>query len=250
AGETWNFMAMTKKLGGETWFKLGDHDLAIHVERTRRLALGESLSAITSSLCARLGLRCAIYPMSNDRVRTMVDTDQGELAFQEYFVRRHCEPKVRKLRFEGVDTASIAPQFAAALTDAQLEAIVIAPSNPFLSVAPILALTGVEEHLRQRKVPAVAISPIVGGKAIKGPAAKILRELGNEVSALSVARHYQGLIDGFVLDDADAGLSEQVRLLGMRPLVTNTIMSDPEAATTLAQRVLQFTDTLRAETPR
>jgi LPPG:FO 2-phospho-L-lactate transferase len=246
AGETWNFMAMTERLGGETWFRLGDKDLATHVERTRRLAQGESLSSITALLCTRLGLRCAVLPMSNDSVRTMVDTDGGELAFQEYFVRRHCEPRIQALRFAGVGEAAIAPGFAAAWEAPALVAIVIAPSNPFLSVAPILALPGVEERLRRRKVPSVAVSPIVGGKAIKGPAAKILQELGHEVSALSVARHYRGLIDGFVLDQADAGLSEQVLSLGMQPLVVDTIMSSPEAATVLAQRVLAFTGTLRA----
>ncbi|MSQ50837.1 MAG: 2-phospho-L-lactate transferase [Betaproteobacteria bacterium] len=245
AGETWNFMAMTERLGGETWFRLGDRDLAIHVERTRRLTAGETLSSVSASLCARLGVRCSVLPMSNDAVRTMVMTDQGELAFQEYFVRRRCEPIVKALRFAGAGTARMTPAFANVWNDATLEAIVIAPSNPFLSVAPILALTSAEDRLRHRKVPAVAVSPIIGGKALKGPAAKILQELGHEVSATSVARHYRGLIDGFVLDQADAALSEEVRALGMRSLCTDTIMSDPQAATALATRVLEFAGTLR-----
>lgn len=245
AGETWNFMAMTERLGGETWFRLGDKDLAVHVERTRRLAAGETLAAITISMCARLGLSCAVLPMSNGRVRTMVGTDQGELAFQEYFVRRHCEPRVRELRFTGADAAAMTPEFAAAWDGSDLKALVLAPSNPFLSIAPILALPGVEARLRARRVPAVAVSPIVGGKAVKGPAAKILRELGHEVSALAVARQYQGLIDGFVLDREDAALAFQAEALGMQVLVTDTIMRDPESATVLARQVLEFAEGLR-----
>ena len=245
AGETWNFMAMTERLGGETWFRLGDRDLAVHVERTRRLAAGESLTAVTASLCVRLGLTCAVLPMSNERVRTLVDTDQGELAFQEYFVRRHCEPAVRTLSFAGAATARLGADAAACWDADNLEAIILAPSNPFLSIAPIFALPGVEQRLRERRVAAVAVSPIVGGKAVKGPAAKILRELGHEVSALAVARQYQGLIDGFVLDREDVGLAPTVEALGMRALVTDTLMIDPTVAATLAKQVLDFARTLR-----
>ena len=244
AGETWNFMAMTAKLGGETWFNLGDRDLAVHVERTRRLLAGESLSSVTAALCARLGLGCTVLPMSDDEVRTLVDTDRGELAFQDYFVRLHCEPVVRGLAFAGAGKARISEGFALALKDPSLRGIVIAPSNPFLSIAPMLAIPGVESALRSRRVPALAVSPIIGGKAVKGPAAKILGELGLEVSALAVARRYQGLVDGFVLDRADTALASQVEALGMRALVTDTLMTGPEAAAGLAVRMLEFAGTL------
>ena len=244
AGETWNFMAMTERLGGETWFRLGDRDLAVHIERTRRLAAGETLSAITASMCSRLGLTCSVLPMSNDRVGTMVGTDQGELAFQEYFVRLHCEPRIMTLHFAGADTAALTPEFAASWDAPDLKAILLAPSNPFLSIAPILALPGVQARLRARRVPAIAVSPIIGGKAVKGPAAKILQELGHEVSALAVARQYQGLVDGFVLDHEDAGLAPAVEALGMRALITDTLMRDPAIAGVLAGQALAFAEAL------
>ena len=225
---------------GPTWFQLGDQDLAVHVERTHWLAQGETLSSVTARLCARLGVHCAIVPMSDQNVRTRVASDRGVLAFQEYFVRLRCEPRIERLEFAGVESAAMAPGFAAAWQAEDLEAIVFAPSNPFLSLAPILALPGVENQLRNRRVPAVAVSPIIGGKAVKGPAAKILRELGHEVSALAVARHYRGLIDGFVLDREDAALAPEVEALGMRALVTNTIMRNEEVSATLAAQVLEF----------
>jgi LPPG:FO 2-phospho-L-lactate transferase len=244
AGETWNFMAMAERLGGETWFRLGDKDLAVHVERTRRRAAGESLATVTVSNCSRLGLTCAVLPMSEDRVRTMVATDQGELAFQEYFVRLHCEPRIQALRFDGAEAATMTPAFVAAWDAPDLRALILAPSNPFLSIAPILALPGVAARLRARRVPVIAVSPIIGGRAVKGPAAKILRELGHEVSALAVARYYQGLIDGFVLDNEDAALAPAIEALGIRTLVTETLMRSQEVATVLARRILEFVATL------
>jgi len=244
AGETWEFMAMLERLGGESWFRLGDRDLAVHVERTRRLNAGESLSLVTAALCARLDIRCRIVPMSDDPVRTVVLTDSGELPFQDYFVRLECEPSVRGLRFEGVSSAAMSEQFASAFDAPSLAGIVICPSNPYLSIQPILALKDVEARLRKRRVPAVAVSPIVGGQALKGPAAKIMVELGLEASALEVARHYRGLIDGFVLDQTDAGLADAVASLGIRPRVTDTIMRDTGGATALAQRALAFLEEL------
>ncbi len=243
AGETWSFMEMTARLGGETWFRLGDRDLATHVERTRRLAEGDSLSVITADMCARLGVQASVVPMSDMPVPTWVETDAGDLAFQDYFVRHRCEPVLRALHFQGVDTAVMSSGFEHALDEAR--AIVLCPSNPYLSVAPILALEDVEQCLRERRVPVVAVSPIVGGKAIKGPAAKILRELGHEPSALAVARHYEGLLSGFVLDRADAALAPQVEALGMRTLVTDTIMRDAASAAALARGVLAFAEELR-----
>jgi LPPG:FO 2-phospho-L-lactate transferase len=238
AGETWSFMAMLAKLGGETWFNLGDHDLATHAERTRRLRAGESLSSITAALCARLGLRARIVPMSDDPIRTVVVTDQGDLAFQHYFVRLRCEPVLKGLRFEGVANARPSPGFVDALEDPQLEGIVICPSNPYLSVDPILAVPGIRDRLAARRSPCAAVSPIVGGQAIKGPAAKILRELGREVSALEVARHYVGFVDLFVLDNADAAMAGAIRALGLRTLVTDTLMRDTDVSERLSREVL------------
>lgn len=245
AGETWSFMAMLERLGGETWFRLGDQDLAIHVERTRRLAAGVSLSDITALLCRRLGVRCRVAPMSDEPVRTVVLTDQGELAFQHYFVRLHCEPRVRSLRFEGAATAPMSATFSEAFADASLEGIVVCPSNPYLSIQPILEVSGVLEALRHRRVPAVAVSPIIGGQALKGPAAKIMRELGYVPSAVEVAKHYQGLIDGFVIDHADAALSKDIESLGVRACITDTIMKDGAKAAALGQTVLSFVESLR-----
>ena len=238
AGETWSFMDMMERLGGETWFRLGDHDLAIHVERTRRLANGEALSSVTAALCERLGVKARIVPMSDDPVRTIVHTDEGELAFQHYFVRRHCEPILKSLRFEGAEHASLSAWFSAALDDPSLQGIVICPSNPYLSIGPILALKDAERRLRKRRAPAVAVSPIIAGSALKGPAAKIMQELGKTPGAAEVARGYRGLIDGFVLDEQDAGLARELSAEGLRTLVTETIMRDTASAAVLAERVL------------
>jgi LPPG:FO 2-phospho-L-lactate transferase len=185
-------------------------------------------------------------PLSDDPVRTIVVTDAGDLSFQHYFVRLKCEPVLKALRFEGAATARPAAGLLAALDDAALGGIVICPSNPYLSVQPILEVPGIRERLAARRVPLVAVSPIVGGRAIKGPAAKILRELGHEPSALAVARHYAGLIDALVLDQADAALAPAVEALGMRAVVTDTIMRDAPSARALAQTSLDAVARLRA----
>lgn len=224
AGETWRFMQALRDLGGEDWFLLGDSDLATHVERTRRLRAGESLSAITHAFCAASGIRQRVAPMSDDAVRTIVLTDQGRLAFQDYFVRLRCAPAVRHIEYAGAASAGMSPEFRAALGNPLLRAIVICPSNPFLSVAPILALPEVSEMLRAAGVPIMAVSPIVGGKAIKGPAAKLFQELGWTPSAAAVARHYQGVIDTLILDVVDAPLAVEIEALGIRPVVCDTVM--------------------------
>ena len=211
--ETWNVLEAMAKVGGETWFRLGGKDLAKHLERTRRLKAGESLSSIMIDLARRLETGTRIVPMSDQPVRTLVTTPDGELAFQDWFVRLRCEPVVRSVRFAGVEQAMPHP----ALADLRAAAgVIVCPSNPFVSVAPILALPGVRDALKGARCPRVAVTPIVGGQAIKGPAAKMLAELGHDVSALGVARFYQGLIDGFVLDAQDAGLAPQIEALGMR----------------------------------
>jgi LPPG:FO 2-phospho-L-lactate transferase len=245
AGETWAFMAALGALGGATWFNLGDQDLATHVERTRRLKAGDSLSAITADFCARLGIAHAVVPMADTPVRTMVETDQGWLPFQDYFVRLKCAPRVAAFRFDGAAAAAPSPGLRAALEDTALRAIVICPSNPFVSVDPILAVPGVREALARRRAPLVAVSPIVGGQALKGPALKMLQELGRETSALGVARHYAGLLDGFVIDRQDAALEPAIAALGPRVLATDTIMADRAAQARLAAAVVAFATGLR-----
>lgn len=245
AGETWTFMAAMQRLGGDTWFRLGDTDLATHVLRTRELASGRSLSGVTAMLCERLGVRVAVVPMSDARVATLVDTDEGELAFQDYFVRRRCEPVLRGLRFDGAERATPSAPLSAALDDPALRAIVIGPSNPFLSIAPMLAITPLREALMSRRVPCVAVSPIIGGDAVKGPLAKILRERGESPSPLAVARAYAGLVDGLVIDRADAALAPQLEAMGVAACVTDTLMRDETVRRALAETTLAFATGLR-----
>jgi LPPG:FO 2-phospho-L-lactate transferase len=239
--ESWTVMETLGRLGGATWFRLGDKDLATHIERTRRMRAGESLSAITANLAARLGVRPKLVPMSDNPVRTMVMTDQGELAFQDWFVRLRCGPAVKSVRFAGAETAKPHP---ALLDMTGLRGLIVCPSNPFVSVAPILALPGVRAVLEKARIPRIAVTPIVGGQAIKGPAAKMLAELGHDVSALGVARYYRGLIDGFVLDTTDAGLASSIEALGLRVHVTDTMMRDDADKRRLATATLEFVDEL------
>ena len=245
AGETWAFMGALRRLGGPDWFQLGDQDLATHVERTRALAAGESLSAVTARLARRQGLHHPIVPMSDEPVRTWIDTVEGPLAFQEYFVRHRCVPVARGIRFEGADWARPAPAFTAALARSDLAAVVICPSNPYLSIDPILAVPGVREALRKITAPRVVISPIVGGQAIKGPTAKLMQELGVAPDVRAIAEHYEGLVDGLVLDPADAHLAQAVEALGPATLVTPTVMSTDEDRITLAYDSLAFAVALR-----
>ena len=238
AGETWGFMRALETLGGETWFQLGDRDLAVHVERTRRLRKGETLSSITRDFCQRLGIRHRIVPMSDDPVPTIVHTDEGPLSFQDYFVRRRSEPVVTGLEFSGVEQARMAEAISSAASCESLAAVVICPSNPYLSISPILAVPGVRSILEHRRVPAIAVSPLVGGRALKGPAAKIMHELGKEPSSLEIARFYRGLIDTLVLDHTDAVLADSVRSLGITPVITNTIMREPSDRSDLASQVI------------
>lgn len=240
AGETWQFMKALGTLGGPTWFRLGDQDLATHVRRTQLLASGATLSHVTTQLCRAMGVAHRMVPVSDDAVRTVVDTDEGELNFQDYFVRRQCQPRLLALRFDGASQAQLAPAVAAALDDARLRTIIVCPSNPYLSIDPMLAVPGLRERLHLTNAKVVAISPIVGGRALKGPAAKIMDELGRDVSALEVARHYGDLIDGFVLDNADAALARSVAALGIEPLVTSTVMTDDAQRAQLAREVIAF----------
>lgn len=247
AGESWNFMAALSQLGGESWFNLGDRDLATHVERTRRLRAGETLAAVTADLCRRLGIAAEVLPMSDDPVRTVVSTaEEGELDFQHWFVRRRCEPAVTAIRFAGIERAKALPEALARLASQNLRGLVICPSNPFVSVAPILAVQGLRPAIERLRAPRVAVTPIVGGRAIKGPAAKMLAELGHPVSAAGVAACYRGLIDGFVLDQVDASAKAEIEALGMRVLVTDTVMGTHADKRRLAGEVLEFVDKLAA----
>jgi len=236
AGETWRFLDALERLGGETWFRLGDRDLATHVERTRRLRSGQRLTEVTRALGTALRVGPAVLPMTDGRLRTMVQTDEGELEFQEYFVHRRCEPRISGFRFEGEGEARATPEVQAALEAADL--VVICPSNPFVSVEPILRLPGVREQLE--KPWTVAVSPIVGGQAVKGPAAKMLAELGLEVSAAAVAERYAGLIKGFVLDEVDSSLAPRMTHLNLPVLVTDTMMRTDDDRARLARDVLDF----------
>ncbi|HEY4645617.1 MAG TPA: 2-phospho-L-lactate transferase [Steroidobacteraceae bacterium] len=239
--ETWTFMRVLETLGGETWFRLGDSDLALHVERTRRLAAGESLSTFTADVARRFGVSARILPMSDDTVRTIVTTPAGELSFQEYFVRASCLPAVRSLHFAGVDDARIPAGINQVLRDAELRAIVIAPSNPYLSIDPILALPGMRTALRAAGVPIIAVTPIVGGVAVKGPTAKIMTELGLSPSPLAVVEHYDGLIDGFVLDAGDARIAPRLKL---PTRLCDTLMSTLEDRERVARCALELAATL------
>jgi LPPG:FO 2-phospho-L-lactate transferase len=234
--ETWTFMAALERLGGETWFNLGDGDLATHVERTRRLAAGESLSQITDDFRRRLGISARLLPMSNDRVRTRLRTAEGWVDFQNYFVRQRCAPVVREIAFAGADEAQPQPAFLAVLADADLRAVVICPSNPFISIDPILSLPGVCAALRACAAPVIAVSPIIGGKAVKGPTAKMMAELGLPVDATAVARHYGDILDLYVADEADAN---EVRDLGVPVTFTRTLMLSLEDREALARVVLE-----------
>jgi LPPG:FO 2-phospho-L-lactate transferase len=245
AGETWSFMAALGALGGETWFRLGDGDLAIHVERTHRLAAGRSLTEITADFRTRLGVTARLLPMSNDALRTVIHTAEGALPFQRYFVEKRCEPVVTGIAFDGAKTAQPNPAFLAALADPKLRAVMICPSNPFISIDPILSLPGVRDGLAACRAPVVAVAPIVGGRAIKGPTAKIMGELGFPATAAAVASHYGALLDGFVLDDADARAAADMEI----PVTTTrTVMKSPGDREALARDVLAFADLLAQRT--
>ena len=240
--ETWSFMETMESLGGDTWFRLGDRDIALHVERTRRLNLGETLSAVTADLCRRLGIKSRVLPMSDDPVRTRLRTDEGWLDFQEYFVHRRCEPVVRELVFQGAGAARAHPDFLAALADPLLQAIVICPSNPFISVEPILAIPGVRQAMIDSPAPIIAVSPIIAGQAVKGPTAKMMTELGLDPSAGTVAHRYHDLLDGYVIDHAD--MSEVVSI-DARVTLAQTLMRTMEDREALARTVLDAATVLR-----
>lgn len=237
-GETWNFMAALKSLGGEAWFNLGDGDLALHVLRSAALAAGEPLSAIIARFAAAWGLKLAILPMTDNPVATWVDSDEGPLPFQRYFVERRCAPKVTSVRFEGAEQAAPGPGVAEAIRDADV--VLIAPSNPWLSVDPLLAVPGIRAALSECTAPVVAVSPLVGGNSVKGPTAKLMGELGLAVTNASIAAHYDGLIDGLLIHDGDDSPE------GVAIARTDTLMHEPADRERVARAVLALAESLRS----
>ena len=242
--ETWSCMQTLAELGGPTWFNLGDRDLALNLLRTHALSSGTRLSDVVAQLTKALGVRHAVLPMSETAVRTRVRTRAGELGFQDYFVRLRCAPRVRGFRFAGARAAVLPRRLKAIIASSKVRAVVVCPSNPYVSVAPILSVPAIRAWLRARRFPVVAVSPIVGGAAVKGPAAKMMRELGAAVSAAGVARHYGRSVDGWVIDRADAGLRAEIESIGCAVEVTDTIMRDRARSRQLARVVLGFAETL------
>jgi LPPG:FO 2-phospho-L-lactate transferase len=240
AGETWAAAGQLARLGEPTWFQLGDRDLALHVHRTRRLREGVRPTTIALDVAARLDVATRILPMADEPVRTRVRTADGWLAFQDWFVRLRADPPVLEVAFDGVERARVTPEAEAAF--ARADAIVICPSNPLVSIAPILAVPGIRDALvaaRGRGVRVAAVSPIVGGKALRGPADRMLAALGEEVSALGVARRYVGLVDAFVIDEADASLAPAIERLGLDAIVAPSVMSDDASREALGRVVLE-----------
>jgi LPPG:FO 2-phospho-L-lactate transferase len=236
AHESWNALATVEALGGEAWFRLGDRDLGLHLVRTQALRAGETLSAVTARLSAALGLEATILPATDETLRTWLDTPNGSFDFQQWFVARAHRDPVDRVRFEGAADARPAPGVLEALHDAEL--ILIAPSNPFVSIGPILAVERIRAALERRRVPCVAVSPLIGGAAVKGPAASMLQRLEGGTTPAHVAHCYAGLVDALVLDEADAEGTDAVAALGVRPIVTKTLMRDAAARRALAEAAL------------
>lgn len=247
ANESWSFLEQAIHLGGPGWFRLGDRDLATHVLRTMRLRRGERLTSITDDFCRQLGIAAHILPMSDQPISTIVDTTEGPLPFQEYFVARQCAVPVRGFRFEGSAEAQMSSEVRNALTATDLEAIIVCPSNPYVSVDPILHVPGLAQLVQARLVPVVAVSPIIGGAAVKGPAAKMMRELGFDVSSKSVAAHYRNFVHGLVIDVTDAALKPTIEAMGMKVRVVPTLMRSPQDRRVLGNVCIDFGRALAEE---
>jgi LPPG:FO 2-phospho-L-lactate transferase len=245
AGDTFSNFDMLQKLGMSPWFRLGDRDIAVHLTRTQLIKQGKSLHEAVAFLSKQLGIESRVLPMTNDRVRTIVDTDEGLFSFQEYFVKSRWQPTVRSLIYEGAEEAEPLPEAVRSIEIA--DTIIIAPSNLYLSIDPILSMGEVKDALLNATAPIIAVTPIIGGEAVKGPAAKLMRELGEEPSAAAVAEHYADFINGFVLDERDAQLKNEIEDMGVGVLVTDTLMKDEEDRARLACEVVTFADQLRPE---
>jgi LPPG:FO 2-phospho-L-lactate transferase len=244
SGETWNFMSAIRQLGREDWFLLGDQDLALHVARSHHLARGLSLSAFVADTARAFGIAASVLPMTDDDVRTVVETDLGTLPFQRYFVEHRCEPVVRALHFDGAAGAKPAPGVLDAIADSDVDLIVLCPSNPYLSIDPILAVPGIRQALARTSAPVVAVSPIIGGHAVKGPTVKIMAELGIAATNRSIASHYADIIDALVIDRVDA---DEALALGIPVRATDTLMRGIEDRLRLATEVAAFGRSLRTD---
>ncbi len=242
--ESWSFMQALGELGGDTWFALGDKDLAMHIERTRLLAEGWSLSEVTNHLASALGIHFPIFPMCDGKFRTLIETDNGILDFQTYFVREGCEPKIRRIIYDGADDSRLNSALVAWLDEAPPTGIILCPSNPYVSIDPILKVNGMRDLLKDCRAPVVAVSPVVAGQAIKGPTVKMMRELGVPGTAESVASYYADFLDGFVLDVEDEAEASRFEALGLEITVTPTVMRSLDDRITLARHCLDFVDQL------
>ena len=240
AGETWSFMEAISRFEQAAWFNLGDKDLATHLYRTQALKQGLGLDAVTQALSRSFGIKHRIIPMTDDPLRTVIVTDRGKLSFQDYFVRLGCQPKVEAIEFAGSDMACAQPDFAGLLTSNGLDAVILCPSNPFLSIDPILSLKNIRPTLQSVAAPVVAVSPIIGGNALKGPAAKIMQELNMPASNLSIADYYRDFLDGLIIDRTDEHETEEIEKLGIRVEVTDTIMRSMQDRIDLAETTLRF----------
>jgi LPPG:FO 2-phospho-L-lactate transferase len=247
--ESWAFLDQLGRLGGPTWFRLGDRDLATHVFRTQRLRAGATLTQVTDELCGSLGVRPRILPMCDEPVSTVVISKGEKIAFQEYFVKLACGVPVESIFFDGAERAQWNKALGSLPAGGEIAALIICPSNPYISVDPILAVPGARAWLKYCRAPVLAVSPIVAGDAIKGPAAKIMRELNIAVSATSVAKHYAGLVDGLVIDTSDGVLSDEIRALGLAVHVTQTVMRSPADRAALAGECLAFARRILVDRP-
>lgn len=245
AGETWQFMKALHELGGETWFQLGDSDLAMHVERTRQLRAGVSLTGFTRDIARKFGIAATILPMSDDRVETTVITADAAMPFQRYFVEKQCAPVVKRIEFRGAERAKASDAVIAAVQDPDLDAIIICPSNPYLSIDPILSVGNLRSALKEAAVPVIVVSPLIGGAAVKGPTAKIMAELGVPANSRALVTHYAELIDGIVIDESD---SADADLLDVPVCVTPTLMRNLEDRIRLARTCAEFAVQLKAQT--
>jgi LPPG:FO 2-phospho-L-lactate transferase len=240
AGDTFTALEMLGKFGVDTWFNLGDRDLATHIRRNQLLTEGKTLSEVTAELNRSLGVFHGVVPMTDDPVKTVLLTDEGELPMQRYFVGRRAEPKVTEVRYQGAETATASPGLQDAIAKAGM--LVLCPSNPYLSLGPILALPGVRQRMRAFPGKKVCVSPIIGGDAVKGPAGKIMAELGKQVSCVEIAREYKDICDVLVIDDQDKALASAIEEMGITPLVTSTIMESEKDKIALARKILALSD--------
>jgi len=240
AGDTFHAIDMVERYDGPTWFRLGDRDIGTSLVRTSMLQQGKSLTEVTQHLATRLGIKHTVLPMSDQSVRTYLQTDNGLLGFQEYFVRERWQPIARTIHFKGMEKAHPSPAVRQALAKATL--IVFGPSNPFLSIDPILAIPGIRDQIARSSAPRIAVSPIIGGQAVKGPAAKLMAELGHDVSSFGIAKHYKDLLKGVILDTVDSDLCKEIEKLNVRATAQNTLMTTLVDKTELAASLLQWTE--------